>query len=30
LLDFAPDGRVSRMQVFTDRDKALEAAGLSK
>lgn len=29
LLDFAPDGRISRMQVFTDRDQALEAAGLS-
>ena len=30
LVDFAPDGRVSRMQVFTDRDKAFEAAGLSE
>ena len=30
LLDFAPDGRVSRMQVFTDWDQALEAAGLSE
>jgi ketosteroid isomerase-like protein len=29
LLDFAPDGRISRMQVFTDQDAALEAAGLS-
>ena len=29
LLDFAPDGRISRMQVFTDQSEALEAAGLS-
>jgi hypothetical protein len=27
---FAADGRVSRMQVFTDRGAALEAAGLSQ
>ena len=30
LLDFAPDGRVSRMQVFTDRDEALRVAGLAE
>jgi ketosteroid isomerase-like protein len=28
LAHFAADGRVSRMQVFTDRAEALEAAGL--
>ena len=28
LARFAADGRVRRMQVFTDRDEALEAAGL--
>ena len=30
LADFAAYGRVSRMQVFTDRGAALEAAGLSE
>ncbi len=30
LAHFAPDGRVSRMQVFTDRDQALDAAGLTE
>jgi ketosteroid isomerase-like protein len=29
LLDFAPDGRISRMQVFTDRAAALEAAEIA-
>ncbi|MGH2924816.1 MAG: nuclear transport factor 2 family protein [Solirubrobacterales bacterium] len=28
LAHFAPDGRISRMQVFFDRDEALEAVGL--
>ena len=30
LAHFAPDGRVSRMEVFTDREDALEAAGLKE
>jgi ketosteroid isomerase-like protein len=30
LVHFAPDGRVSRLHVYTDRDAALEAAGLSE
>jgi ketosteroid isomerase-like protein len=28
LVDFAADGRVNRLRVFTDRSAALEAAGL--
>jgi ketosteroid isomerase-like protein len=30
LVDFAADGRIRRMRVFTDRSAALNAAGLAE